>query len=80
MPLSSQPALQVRQAPSRGKPSITDGGAPAGEEPGSYTSSDNTFEGNIAQKWIITPALCYAGFWKFVFSAWKQLETFFLAA
>lgn len=69
MPLVSQPALQVRQAPGQGNPSINDSRAPAGEEPGFYTSSDNAFEGNIAQERIITPALCYAGFWKFVFSA-----------
>lgn len=61
MPSVSQPALRVRQAPGRGKPSITDSGAPAGEEPGFYTSSDNAFEGNIAQKWIITPALLLCG-------------------
>lgn len=49
MPLVSQPALRVRQAPSQGKPSINDSGAPAGEEQGFYTSSDSAFEGDIAQ-------------------------------
>lgn len=80
MPLVSQPALRVRQAPGRAKPSINDSGAPAGEQPGFYTPSDNAFEGNIAQEWIITPALCCVGFGKFVFSAWKQLETLSLTA
>jgi len=76
----SKPALRARQAPGRGKPSVTNSGAPAVEQPRFYTSRDKTFAGNIARKWIITPALCYAGFWKFVFSGEKQLETPPLAA
>lgn len=67
MPVVSQPCLGGRQAPGRGKPSINDSGAPAGEEMGFYTPGNNTSEGNVVREQIITPALCYAGVWKFVF-------------